>query len=75
MKNNDDFVFWDDMWNQSGDTSENKVNIDEDHVQDMLLNKLVDELLNEEGDDFLMSLGLNEEQISKLKNKWNNETK
>ena len=75
MKNNNDFVFWDDMWNQSGDTSENKTNIDEDHVQDMLLNKLVHELLNEEGDDFLMSLGLNEEQISKLKNKWNNETK
>ena len=61
-------VFWDEMWNPVNN------NKDEDHSHDMVLNNMVNELVGED-DEFLKSIGLTDEQITQLKNKWNNETK
>lgn len=67
----DNMVFWDDMWNPIDDDK----NFDEDHSNDMVLNQMVNELMDEDGEEFLKSIGLTDEQIIQLKNKWNNETK
>lgn len=67
----DNMVFWDDMWNPIDDDK----NFDEDHSNDMVLNQVVNELMDEDGEEFLKSIGLTDEQIIQLKNKWNNETK
>jgi len=62
----DNMVFWDDMWNPIDD---------EDHSNDVVLNQMVNELMGEDDEEFLKSIGLTDEQITQLKNKWNNETK
>jgi hypothetical protein len=39
-KNNDDYIFWDEMWNHS----DGEKVFDEDHALDIVLNTMVDEI-------------------------------
>ena len=61
-----EYTFWDEMWNTSGSTSEKNIEVDEHHQLDQSLNKIVEDC----DDDFLRSINLTEEQISKLREKW-----
>lgn len=41
-------IFWDEMWNQSGDTNNHNEEWDEDHALDMILNQMVDDIDDKE---------------------------
>ena len=67
MKNKDEFIFWDEMWNVSGDTKADQTNNnvsllpdeqwDEDHALDIVLNQMVEDM--EDWDNTLLD-GLDE---------------
>jgi len=57
MKNKDKFIFWDEMWNQSGDTTNKIEEWDEDHALDIVLNQMVEDM--EDWDNTLLD-GLDE---------------
>lgn len=41
-------IFWDEMWNQSGDTNNQNEEWDEDHALDMVLNEMIEDIDNTE---------------------------